>query len=166
MLKTLCLAVVYFAVSVGTAIAQDCSGVDPKASTPLASFNLPASHTCTQRMKNGFPIPDPSCTPGVINKTVTLSVLKRPAFKTACIRDKASSAHAKAVTYDWYYVQHPVNNTGSHQTCELDHLVSLELGGADTLDNIWPQCGPPGVALNDRFFKMKEIGRASCRERV
>jgi hypothetical protein len=38
----------------------------------------------------------------------------------------------------------------------LDHLVSLELGGADTLDNIWPQCGPPGVKLAKRYFKIKD----------
>ncbi len=25
------------------------------------------------------------------------------------------------------------------QGCEVDHLISLELGGADTVDNLWPQ---------------------------
>jgi hypothetical protein len=38
----------------------------------------------------------------------------------------------------------------------LDHLVSLELGGADTLDNIWPQCGPDEVSLSERYFKLKD----------
>lgn len=47
-------------------------------------------------------------------------------------------------------------NTGRTQTCELDHLISIELGGADTLDNIWPQCGPRGVVLPKRFFKQKD----------
>ena len=41
--------------------------------------------------------------------------------------------------------------------CELDHLVPLELGGADTLDNIWPQCGPSDVALAARYFKEKDM---------
>ena len=27
---------------------------------------------------------------------------------------------------------------------------------ADTLDNIWPQCGPSDVALPQRFFKEKD----------
>lgn len=40
---------------------------------------------------------------------------------------------------------------------ELDHLISLGLGGADTLDNIWPQCGPKGVALAKRYFKQKDV---------
>jgi hypothetical protein len=38
----------------------------------------------------------------------------------------------------------------------LDHLVPPELGGADGLGNIWPECGPEGVALDDRFFKRKD----------
>jgi hypothetical protein len=41
-------------------------------------------------------------------------------------------------------------------TCELDHLVPLELGGGDSMDNIWPQCGPSAVTLNDRYFKQKD----------
>jgi hypothetical protein len=36
-------------------------------------------------------------------------------------------------------------------------LISLEIGGADTLDNIWPQCGPNGVPLAKRYFKQKDI---------
>lgn len=26
----------------------------------------------------------------------------------------------------------------------------------NTLDNIWPQCGPPGVRLPQRYFKQKD----------
>lgn len=53
-------------------------------------------------------------------------------------------------------ITHPRGNTGKNQLCELDHLVSLELGGADTVDNIWPQCGPNDVALAQRYFKIKD----------
>lgn len=35
--------------------------------------------------------------------------------------------------------------------------MPLELGGADTLDNIWPQCAPTGAPLPQRFFKEKDI---------
>ena len=83
-------------------------------------------------------------------------VLRSPDFRTSCLRDKATSAHAKTTTYDWYGEPHPAHNTGANQTCELDHLVSLELGGADTLDNNWPQCGPPDAVLRARFFKQND----------
>jgi hypothetical protein len=35
-------------------------------------------------------------------------------------------------------------------------LALLELGGADGLGNIWPQCGPDGVPLDERYFKAKD----------
>ena len=130
------------------------TGVDPKASTPFAAAT--ASASCSPRTRNGYPLPDPTCTPGAINPTVTLAVLQSGTFKTPCERNRASSATQKATTYPEYGVPPPANNTGASQTCELDHLVSLELGGADTLDNIWPQCGPPGVKLPKRYFKVKD----------
>ena len=46
------------------------------------------------------------------------------------------------MTYEWYGLARPYENNGDNQVCELDHLVPLELGGADGLGNIWPQCGP------------------------
>jgi hypothetical protein len=57
-----------------------------------------------------------------------------------------------------YGVPHPANNRGASQVCEIDHLVSLELGGADTMANLWPQCSMgyegwqgPGFRDKDRF---------------
>ncbi len=50
----------------------------------------------------------------------------------------------------------PRRNYGDLQVCELDHLVPLELGGADGLGNTWPEWGPSGAALNDRYFKIKD----------
>jgi hypothetical protein len=107
-------------------------------------------------MSMGFPIPDPTCTPGATNPTVTIDVLRSGDFKTGCERDTASSADEKATTYHAYNIDHPADNRGQNQTCELDHLISLEIGGADTLDNIWPQCGPDGAQLNERYFKIKD----------
>ena len=31
------------------------------------------------------------------------------------------------------------------------------MGGADTIANIWPQCGPVGGALRQRYFKQKDV---------
>jgi hypothetical protein len=104
-----------------------------------------------------LPLPDPSCTPGSINPTVTVEVLKRPDFRTSCLRNHVTSEQQKAGTYEWYDIPHPTHNTGQTQVCELDHLIPLELGGADTLENIWPQCGPDNVVLRERFFKQKDI---------
>jgi hypothetical protein len=137
----------------------DCSkfNIDDTASTPLAQVTLPPTHACTTRMSNGFPLPDPGCTPGAINPTLTADILRNPDFRTCCVRSHTTTEEQKAQTYGWYAIDHPAHNSGPTQTCELDHLVSLELGGADTLDNIWPQCGPDGVTLKERYFKQKDM---------
>jgi hypothetical protein len=31
------------------------------------------------------------------------------------------------------------------------------MGGADTIENIWPQCGPTGGTLRQRYFKQKDV---------
>ncbi|HEY2843919.1 MAG TPA: HNH endonuclease signature motif containing protein, partial [Bryobacteraceae bacterium] len=88
---------------------------------------------------------------------MTLAILKNKKFRTDCVRDCITSATAKNATYEHYGITKPADNQGQNQTCELDHVVPLEMGGADSLDNIWPQCGPDSAALNDRFFKQKDL---------
>lgn len=126
------------------------------ASTPLQPVALPPALKCTAQMSHGFPIPDRACTPGAINPTLTADVLKNPAFTTKCVRNNTTTEAQKNQTYAWYDTPHPEHNSGATQTCELDHLISLELGGADTLDNIWPQCGPGGVPVSKEYFKEKD----------
>jgi hypothetical protein len=130
--------------------------IDGTASESFAAEGATSPSTCNTRLKNGFPVPDLACTPGAINPTITITVLQDPSFRTACVRGHASSTAEKNQTYDLYGISHPDHNSGQTQTCELDHLISLELGGADTTDNIWPQCGPKDVALSERFFKRKD----------
>ena len=154
------------AVGVGLAIAMhwayaaapppDCGSfnINAKDSQPLKPADTASG--CKTGMKNGYPVPDPKCTPGAVNNTLTVEVLRDPNFRTGCVRDNATSASQKASTYTLYHIPHPAHNQGVMQTCELDHLISLELGGADSIDNIWPQCGPDGVVLRQRFFKQKD----------
>lgn len=59
--------------------------------------------------------------------------------------------------YRRYGIPHPRRNAGENQVCEIDHLVPLELGGSDSIENLWPQCGPPDVRLRDRYFKQKDL---------
>lgn len=107
----------------------DCDGIDSVASSPLHAVTLPPASGCTAKTKNRFSVPDPDCTPGAINPTLTLDVLRNKNFRTTCVRNKGSTPKEKNETYGWYHIKHPAKNTGSTQTCELDHLISLELGG-------------------------------------
>jgi hypothetical protein len=146
-----------------TNCASSCDNVDKNATQSMApGWAEPTDNTC-QPVKSGkYTLPDPKCTPGAINPTVTLAVMQTapkptPAgFRTCCVRNQITSEQAKNATYGWYGITKPANNTGQTQVCELDHLIPLEMGGADTLNNIWPQCGPTKASLYNRYFKIKD----------
>ena len=103
---------------------------------------------------------DRKLTPGATNPAVTQDNISQNICKlgwsTGLVRDTQSTPAEKATTYKAYGIPHPKSNTGPNQTCELDHLISIENGGADSLDNIWPECGPANVLLAKRYFKMKD----------
>lgn len=122
----------------------------------LDHWQIPAPHSCRVRISDGLPVPDPRCTPGGFNPEVTVAMLRAHDWSTRCIRNCQTSEAQKHVTYSWYGIRKPRENSGENQVCELDHLVPLELGGADGLGNIWPECGPQGVSLNQRDFKLKD----------
>lgn len=120
------------------------------------SWQQPEDGGCTTTIRNGFPVPDARCTPGGIDPSVTADMLRDPSWRTGCVRNCQTSEQEKHVTYRWYGTAVPRRNSGGHQVCELDHLVPLELGGADGLGNIWPECGPSAVPLPRRYFKLKD----------
>jgi hypothetical protein len=120
------------------------------------NWGQPDDDTCTASIRNGYPVPDPRCTPGGINPSITAERLRDSGFRTGSVRNCQTSEAEKHVTYRWYGIQKPHSNSGENQVCELDHLVPLELGGADGLGNIWPECGPDATVLQDRYFKVKD----------
>lgn len=132
------------------ALGVECSSIY------FGAWRAPGDGTCTTSLSGGYPIPDPHCTPGGIDPTVTAKVLKDRAWRTGCVRNCQTSEEEKHVAYGWYGLRTPRKNFGENQVCELDHLVPLELGGADGMGNIWPECGPSGVALQERYFKQKD----------
>jgi hypothetical protein len=142
-------------VPVPAAHAQDCHNIDVQGDQAFGMVTNQRIGACNTQLKNGFPVPDPRCTPVAFNPTVTLDILQDPNYHTRCNRDRATAPQEKFETYSWYRL-HDLNRN-DNQVCELDHFVPLELGGADTLDNIRLQCGPNEVALNERYFKLKDM---------
>ena len=85
-------------------------------------------------------LPDSGCTPGDINKIETSEIICSPEFHTRSVRDKTTTRTQKNRVYTMYMISRPNINRGLDQVCEIDHLVALELGGADTMANLWPEC--------------------------
>jgi hypothetical protein len=138
------------------ATCADCPvrAVNPRAVRPLG--RVATGIPCRVQVRNGLPLPDPRCTPGAINPTVTLAVLRDRLFRTGCVRNCSTTIRDRSAAYRRFGIQHPRGNSGQNQICELDHLVPLEMGGADTIENIWPQCGTGGGVL--RQFQAEGLG--------
>ncbi len=85
-------------------------------------------------------LPDPRCTPGAVDPAVTQGNLRsticHPGYtKTVRPSSSQTSRFKFEVAYPAYGVPHA-------KKTELDHLVSLELGGANDAVNLWPESPP------------------------
>lgn len=85
--------------------------------------------------RDGGTLPDRSCTPGAYDPAMTAAVLCASGYSTRSYRPPESETEdAKFKVVEPAYGQHDVSG-------ELDHLVSLELGGANDLSNLWVEVG-------------------------
>jgi hypothetical protein len=95
----------------------------------------PAPNSCHQ---NG-PAQDSHCTPGVLNPAVTQSTINKTICKsgwTATIRPPTSYTNPLKLDLLKAYSEGGQSPSGF----ELDHLISLELGGAPSDErNLWPE---------------------------
>jgi hypothetical protein len=126
------------------------TGVIPFGPGPLPRYTVqaqPAAGTCRYRYVDGYPLPDPACTPGARNPKVTQATLASTICRsgyTASIRPPVSiTSREKAANARSY------GYTGSIKTAEYDHLISLALGG-DPNDprNLWVEPNDKRAATN------------------
>lgn len=87
-----------------------------------------------------IPLPDHRLTPGAIDHSLTKTKLCDPTFHTGTARHVTES-EKKGVCYA-YGITSGCPGSGY----ELDHLISIELGGANDPTNLWPQpADAPGI---------------------
>lgn len=104
------------------------------------NFPIAAPGTCTiHKAADGSDLPDPKCTPGATNPNVTEATIDSTICKkgyTSSIRPPVAVTNKIKTATDLAYGL-PTTEKG-----ELDHLVSLELGGApDDPRNLWNEPG-------------------------
>lgn len=127
----------------GTAVTAAAPSAPAPAATAAALLDVhdPGHVTGTLtgpcRFRDGGQLPDARCTPGAVDPAVTAAVLCSPSYRTSSYRPPAS-----ATTRFKYDEAYPAYGLASTVRTELDHLVSLELGGANDSANLWPEQPP------------------------
>ena len=95
--------------------------------------------------RDGGQLPDPVCTPGAYDASVTAAKLCAPGYTTRSYRPPASATDRFK-----YRQAYPAYGAPASERTELDHLIPLELGGANDAANLWPEV-PPDPNPKDRI---------------
>ena len=85
-------------------------------------------------------LPDPRCTPGSIDPAVTQANLR----STICHSGYTKTVRPPESQTERFKfgVAYPAYGDPRSEKTELDHLVSLELGGSNDATNLWPETPP------------------------
>jgi hypothetical protein len=105
-------------------------------------------------------LPDRSCTPGAIDPAVTQATIRSTICRTG-YTERVRPPESQTERFKWdvaepAYRQHDVSG-------ELDHLVPLELGGANDATNLWVEAGP---VPNHKDSVENALNQAVCDGRV
>ncbi len=95
----------------------------------------------TECQANG-PIQDKACTPGDIFQDATKEKICVPGYASS-VRNVTQSTKNKV--YAAYGVK--THKTGQY---EVDHLVSLQLGGSNDISNLWPEPATPTPGFHEK----------------
>lgn len=109
---------------------------------------------CHVRQAAGGPLPDPTCTPGAIDPAVTQSNIRT----TICTPGYTATVRPPAADTDkWKRATESAYSLG--RSSEYDHLVPLELGGANATSNLWVE---PGSIPNPKDKVESRLHREVC----
>ena len=97
----------------------------------------------------------PECTPGSVYEEATVEIICVPGYSKT-VRHTTSAM--KREVYEKYNI--PVKDRKLHV---LDHLISLQLGGRDSIDNLFPQRKEPSPHSRDKDRVENFLKRSVCK---
>jgi len=103
-------------------------------------------------------LPDARCTPGAI-RTTDARAICAPTFRTGPYRH--TTASTKRRVFAEYGITH--HRPGQY---EVDHLIPLELGGADVIANLWPEAALPIPGFHQKDKLENYLCREVCAGRI
>ncbi len=115
----------------------------PSSSSPvLTTGGSLGTRTKTSGCDSQNALPDPACTPGAIFPAATKNKICVPGYSGET-RDVTESE--KNQVYNEYGIK--THKTGEY---EVDHLISLELGGSNDISNLWPEPAEPRPGFHEK----------------
>lgn len=157
MQKWILFAIILLIISIGSYLVLN----NPNTrSGPAIISPLPGSAVLGVRTKfadchiNG-PLMDSACTPGAVDKSLTKEIICSPDFSTKSVRNVPASE--KSLVYHEYGITS--HKPGEY---EVDHLISLELGGSNDIANLWPESAEPRPGYHEKDKVENYLHRQVC----
>ena len=139
----------------------EASGAPPPTTStttstvPLGTTAKLGSRTRTNGCTRGA-LPDRRCSPGAYYTGLTTAVICSPTFRTSSIRNvPAGEKYAVEREYGL-----PAKSYG--RTIEIDHIVSLELGGSNDIANLFPEPGSGALGYHVKDKLENRLHAAVC----
>ncbi len=127
-------------------LATPTVGSSSGSTTSPSGSNSNAAHFGTQTKTSGCVahggLQDSACTPGAIISSATKAQICQSGYSKS-VRNVPTSE--KDQVYAEYGITH--HATGEY---EVDHLVSLELGGSNDIANLWPEAASPKPGFHEK----------------
>jgi xanthosine utilization system XapX-like protein len=119
----------------------------PKLSTSITAGLVPAGQVLGARTKSaGCTVqsarPDSACSPGAVAESATKERICTPGYAKSA--RNVPSSEKQQVYAEYGIVRH---QPGQY---EIDHLVSLELGGSNDISNLWPEAANPTPGFHQK----------------
>ena len=127
--------------------------------------------SCIDANAEGNVLPDPNLTPGAVNDKTSAGLLctiknSNPDQETGTKVRRVSKKTNLAVYKSYGLTNHEGYCDQSPRGCEMDHLISLQLGGSNHPANLWPQSygGPWNAVDKDRVET--RLAKEVCRGNI
>jgi hypothetical protein len=99
-------------------------------------------------------LPDKACTPGAIFATATKDQICVSGYSSSV---RSVSESTKETVYREYGITS--HTTGQY---EVDHLISLELGGSNDISNLWPEAASPVPGFHQKDTVENKLHSEVC----
>src|SRR5579859_1206056 len=102
-------------------------------------------------------MPDPKLTPGVVKAGVTKEIVCKVGY-TQDARHVTTAT--KRLVFQRYGIEWTKEN---RKLYEVDHLISLELGGDNVVENLWPEPWEPKPGARQKDVVETTLHRRVCK---
>jgi hypothetical protein len=135
--------IVVILIFAGAGCVEPQVGV-PSTDTPSGPAGAPqwGHQTKTSGCAAAGGLPDPACTPGDIIPSATKDQI--------CVSGYSQTVrNVPASEKDAVYAAYGITSRSTGQY-EVDHFVSLELGGSNDISNLWPELAEPQPGFHQK----------------